>query len=69
MQKPKPKTPITYAERMAAWRAAKGLSQSQAATAAGVSVRNWQNWEQAHRPNPRISAIRPVLELIAKDGF
>jgi transcriptional regulator with XRE-family HTH domain len=57
------------AERMRAWRDAKGLSQADAAALVGVSQRNWQNWEQGHRANPRINGVMPVLKVLFKDGF
>lgn len=54
---------------MRAWRAAKNYSQPEAAVKAGVSPRNWQNWEQGHRKNPRLDSIAPVLAVLANDGF
>jgi transcriptional regulator with XRE-family HTH domain len=66
----KPKKPMhSISERMRSWRESKGLSQTAAAEAAGVSPRNWQNWEQGHRRNPRLDSIAPVLAVLDKDGF
>lgn len=54
---------------MRAWRTSKDFSQTEAANHAGVSLRNWQNWEQAHRQNPRLDSIAPVLAVLIRDGF
>lgn len=57
-----------FAERLVKWREAKGLSQAQAASVLGVSVRSLQNWEIGWR-SPLLSSVGPVLERLSKDGL
>jgi len=53
-----------FSERLKNWRSAHHLSQSQASERLGVSVRTFQDWEQA-RHSPRGFALKALLALVA----
>lgn len=58
----------SLADRMRAWRKAKGLTQSEAAERMGFELGAWENWEQS-RVNPRYTAAVRLLEQLQRDGF
>lgn len=49
--------------KLARWRKARGLSQSQAAPLLGVTLDTLQNWEQG-RSTPRGLALTSLLQLL-----
>jgi putative transcriptional regulator len=53
----------TTGERLKAWRTSKNLSQSQAASELGVSVRTLQEWEQG-RMQPRGLALSALEQML-----
>lgn len=50
-----------FKENLRAQREAKGWTQTQAAEAAGVSFRSYQNWEIGGR-EPRLDALKSLAE-------